>query len=133
MPTEIVVDRKRPPGLIIRLLINAVALYLTAELIDGVEVTGFWGAALGAVVITAVNAIVKPILVVLTLPITCLTLGLFYLVVNGLSLLLAAAIAGRALEVRGIGPAILAAFVLAVLNWAITAVFKRERVTVVRR
>jgi putative membrane protein len=133
MPTEVVVGRSRPPGLVIRLLINAVALYLTAKLIPGVDVTGFWGAALGAIVLTAVNAVVKPILVILTLPITCLTLGLFYLVVNGLSLLLAAAIAGRALEVHGIGPAILASFVLAVLNWAITAVFKRESVTVVRR
>ena len=74
---------------IIRFLINGLAVVLTAYLLPGVSVTDYWTALIVALVLSIVNVIVKPILVVLTIPITFLTLGLFLLVINALMILLA--------------------------------------------
>jgi len=71
-------------NLIIRLLLNAAALLLVAYLVPGFSVDGFYAALIVAIILGIVNAIIKPILVLLTLPITILTLGLFTLVINAL-------------------------------------------------
>ena len=70
--------------LIIRWMLNAAALMLVAYLYSGVEVTGFMPALIAALVLGLVNAIIRPILVILTLPVTVLTLGLFIFVINAL-------------------------------------------------
>ncbi len=99
---------------IVNWLINAAALYVAARLIAGVTVAGTEALLLAAFVIGLVNAIVKPILVVLTLPLTVLSLGLFYFVLNGLLLYLAAAITPN-FELAGVGTAILAALVMSLV------------------
>jgi putative membrane protein len=73
-------------GLLVRLLITAAALLVIANLNFGVHVSGFEAAIIAALVLGVVNAVVRPILVVLTLPLTLLTLGLFLLVINGITI-----------------------------------------------
>jgi putative membrane protein len=77
------------------LLVSAALLLLVAGLIPGVQVAGWGPAFLGAIVLGLVNAIVRPIMVVLTLPLTVLTFGLFLLVINAFMLWLMAAVAQR--------------------------------------
>lgn len=76
-------------NLIIRILLTAVAVVLLAKLLPGVEVAGFTGAIIVAIVLALLNAILKPILIILTLPITIVTLGLFLLVINAGIIMLA--------------------------------------------
>ena len=75
--------------LIIRILLTAVAVILIAKFLPGVSVAGFGTAIIVALVLAILNLIVKPILVILTLPVTILTLGLFLLVINAVIILLA--------------------------------------------
>jgi len=70
------------PGFFLRLLITALGLWLADALLDGVSVTGTFTLLLAALLLGFVNAVVRPLLLVLTLPITLLTLGLFLLVIN---------------------------------------------------
>lgn len=77
-------------GFLIRWLINAVALYLTTLVVPGVRVASFGGAVLAALVLGIVNAVLRPVVLLLTLPLTILTLGLFTLVVNAFMLYIVA-------------------------------------------
>jgi putative membrane protein len=76
--------------LILRLLFNALGLILIAELVSGITVVGLYPAIIAALVLGVLNIIIKPILLVLTLPITIITLGLFSFVVNAALFLFAA-------------------------------------------
>ena len=78
--------------LILRWLINAAALYVAVKLVPGIEASDTQAILIAAIVIGLINATLKPIAVLLTLPLTILTLGLFYLCVNGAMLYLAAAL-----------------------------------------
>ena len=80
--------------LLARWLLNAAALLLVAYLYPGVQVTSFGAALLAAVVLGLVNAVIRPILLVLTLPVTILTLGLFIFVINALLFWLVAELVG---------------------------------------
>jgi putative membrane protein len=71
-------------SLLLRWILNAAALLLVAYLYPGVAVTSFWAALIAALVLGLVNAFVRPLLVLLTLPVTLLTLGLFLFVINAL-------------------------------------------------
>jgi putative membrane protein len=102
-------------------LIVAVALWITARFVSGVTVSSMGALAIGALVLGLVNALVRPVLVILTLPITILTLGLFYLVVNGVAFGLAAALV-PGFGVRSFGSAVLGALVVSVISWLIGAV-----------
>jgi putative membrane protein len=75
---------------IIHSLVVALALWVTAYILPGVHVASYQALAIAAIVLGLVNAVIRPVLTILTLPITILTLGLFYLVVNGLTFMLAA-------------------------------------------
>ena len=68
--------------LIVRWFINALALMLVAYLYSGVQVSGIFAALIAALVLGLVNAVIRPLLVLLTLPVTILTLGLFIFVIN---------------------------------------------------
>ena len=108
--------------LLVHFLITAALLLLMARMGSGVEVDG-WGSALrGAVVMGLVDAVVRPVMVVLTIPITLLTLGLFLLVVNALMLWLVATIV-PGVKVKGFVPALLGSIVLSVLNFLVALVF----------
>ncbi len=78
--------------LIINWLVFAVAIVIAAYLLPGVQVAGFVTALILAVVLGAINAFIRPILVFLTLPLTMVTFGLFLLVINAALIMLAAAI-----------------------------------------
>jgi len=106
--------------IIVHVLVTAFLLFIVAKVIDGIEVRDGKAAIFGAVMLGLANAFVRPILVVLTLPVTLLTLGLFLLVVNALMLMLAAAVVDG-FEVRGFGPALLGSVGLAVLNYLVAA------------
>jgi putative membrane protein len=75
-------------NLIIRFLLNGLAVVLTAYLLPGVSVEDYWTALIVALVLSIANVIVKPILIILTIPITVVTLGLFLLVINALIILM---------------------------------------------
>lgn len=101
---------------IIGLLINAVILMGIAYLFDGFHLSGFLAAIIASLLLSIMNAIVKPILIVLTLPITILTLGLFLFVINALTLMLTAALMGSAFDIDGLGIAIVAAILITLIQ-----------------
>lgn len=78
--------------ILFRWMVNAAALLGVAYLLPGFELEGIWLAILAALVLGLVNALVRPLLVILTLPISVLTVGLFILVVNALMIWLAASL-----------------------------------------
>ena len=107
---------------ILRLALNALVLLLVAHLIQGIRVTGFGVALIAALVLGLLNALVKPLLFILTLPLNVLTLGLFTFVINAFILWLAAALVpGFAID-HFFPTAILAAVVMALVNLAISLV-----------
>ena len=111
-------------GFLLHLLIVAVALWVTAYLVPGVNITSWTALAIGALVLGLINATVKPVLVILTLPITILTLGLFYLVVNALAFALAAALV-PGFQIAGALPAIVGALVTSLVSWFIGTFTRR--------
>ena len=101
-------------------LLNALALLAVAYLMPSIEVSGFGGALITAAVIGLVNMLVRPVLVLLTLPVTLLTLGLFILVINGLLFFGVGALL-EGFEVQGLWSGILGALLYSLVSWALTA------------
>lgn len=103
--------------ILIRFVVVALSLWLAAYLIPGFRVDGWLTLALASVLFGVVSAVVKPVLVLLTLPITLLTLGLFLIVLNGALLgLVAWLLPGFAID--GLLPAVLGWLVVTVVGWA---------------
>lgn len=100
-------------------LLNALALLAVAYFVPNIHVAGFSTALVAALVIGLVNVLIKPILVLLTLPITILTLGLFILVING-ALFYAVGHWLQGFEVKTLMTGILGAIVYSVLSWILT-------------
>ena len=100
---------------ILSILVNGLVVFIASQLLSGVEVNSFGTAIVVAVVLAIVNFLVKPLLKILTLPITILTLGLFLLVINGLMILLVDYFVGG-FEVDGLFVAIIFSIILAILN-----------------
>ena len=118
-------------GFLLRVLINTLALYLASLLIPGIELTGLGPALLAGLVLGLVNAVIRPALLFLTLPLTLLTLGLFILILNGLLLQLVAWLVGG-FTVQGFWPSIFGAIVVGVVSWLLTAFLSdRGRVEVI--
>lgn len=107
-------------GLMIRWALSAASLGLTAWLLPGIRLGGIFSAFVAAAFLGIVNAVVRPVVILLTLPINVMTLGLFTLVINGLMLQLVAAVV-KGIEVDGLGWAIVGSFILGILNWAFSA------------
>ena len=101
--------------LIARWVLNAVALMLVAYLYPGVSVTSFGAALVAALVLGLVNAIVRPILVILTLPVTLLTLGLFIFVINALLFWMVAEMV-EGFHVAGFGAALLGSILYSIIT-----------------
>jgi putative membrane protein len=99
--------------LLLHWLIIAGSLALVDYLLDGVRFRSYVALAIGALVLGAVNAVVRPILTLLTLPVTIVTLGLFYFVVNGIAFALAAFLV-PGFQVSGLTTAIIAALITSV-------------------
>jgi putative membrane protein len=109
---------------LIHWLVVAVALWIAAYLIPGIAFRDYTALAIGALVLGLINALVRPILVLLTLPITILTLGLFYFVVNGIAFALAAALV-PGFDVASFGRAILGALVVSVVSWILGSLLSK--------
>ena len=104
------------PGFLIRTLISALGLWIAARLVPSMHFDGAGTLLLAALLLGVVNAIVRPVLVLLTLPITLLTLGLFYLVVNGIAFAMAAALV-PGFTVASLGSAVWGSLVVALVSW----------------
>lgn len=103
-------------GLLLRALIGALGLWLAAEIVPGVHVAGVGTLLVAALLLGAVNAVVRPVLFVLTLPITVLTLGVFLLVINAAMLgLVALFLPG--FQIGGFLAALLGSIVIGVVSW----------------
>ncbi len=111
-------------GFLIKLLLNTVAVMAGAHLIGGVSVRNIGTAAIVAVVLGILNTLVKPILFILTLPITILTLGLFYLVLNVIIIYIADYFI-PGFQVNGFLPALFFSIVLAVVGWILEQIFSK--------
>jgi len=107
-------------------ILNAVALWLVTLIVPGVQVQDPLHAFIAAIVLGLVNALVKPVLVLLTLPITVLTLGLFLLVLNALLFWGVSALL-PGFHVAGFWWALLGALLYSLLTWAMTALLPRRR------
>lgn len=109
---------------ILSLVLNAVALVIVAELFDSFRLEGFGTALLAALILSVLNVIVKPILIILTLPLTIFTLGLFLFVINAVTLMITQAVIGDSFVIEGFGTALLAAVILSILNLLLTKLVK---------
>ena len=99
------------------------ALWVAQWLLPGVHVDSTAGLAVAALVLGMVNAFVRPVMVLLTLPVTVLTLGLFYLVVNGIAFSIAALLV-PSFSVDSLGSAILGALVTGLVSWFVGSFFR---------
>ena len=104
--------------------VTALAVGVAAYILPGVSFSSGLALAIGSLMLGLVNALVKPLLVVLTLPLTVLTLGLFYLVVSGLTFALAAAIV-PGFQVASLGSAVAGAVLTALVSWFLGAFVRR--------
>lgn len=102
-----------------KLLLNAIAFYVMAYLMPGVSIAGVGSLIVVSVVWGVLSVLIKPLIILLTLPINFLTLGLFSLVINGAMLLLTARLVAG-FEVEGWGVAIVAALVLSLVNMVLS-------------
>ena len=108
------------PGFFVRLLISALGLWLASRLVPGFAIEGAFTLFVAAALLGIVNALVRPLVVLLTLPLTILTLGLFLFVVNAAMLGLVAALLDR-FSIAGLLSAILGWLVVSATNWIASA------------
>lgn len=98
-----------------RWFVSAASIYIIARLLTGIQVSGFEATLIAAAVLGIVNMIIRPILVILTLPITIVSLGLFTFVINALTLKLTAFLV-PGLTVNGLFSALLGSILISVVN-----------------
>lgn len=98
------------------IILNGVALVIVAQLFESFHLDGFGTALLASIILSILNMIVKPILILFTLPITVVTLGLFLFVINAATLMITQALIGPTFVISGFGTAIIAAIVLSLIN-----------------
>ena len=112
--------------LLIKLLLNAIAVFVLAEVLNGVYVDNYITSLIVVVLISVLNILVKPILVILTLPVTILTLGLFLFVINAVIILLADKLIDG-FRVDGIWTAILFSILLCILQSLLHSFIKTKK------
>ena len=107
-------------GFLVRVAVGMLGLWIAQAIVPGIHIEGAFTLALAALLLGLVNAVVRPLLVILTLPITLLTLGLFLLVVNAAMLGLVAALLDD-FTISGFWAAVLGAVIVSVVTWAASA------------
>jgi len=113
---------------LVQIVLNGVAVLIAAKLVPGIVYSGDLAhLLLVGLVLGLLNLLVKPIVTFFSFPLIALTLGLFFLVINGLMLMLAAWLLPGTLQVHGCLPAILGGLVIAILNWVVHAFRREER------
>jgi putative membrane protein len=113
------------PGLALRWVLNAFALWLVSEIVPGIHADGVFATLVAALVLGILNALVRPLFLLLTLPINLLTLGLFTFVINALMLELTGSIV-RGFAVDGFGSALIGALLLSLVSFLLN-VFINDR------
>lgn len=111
--------------MLVHLIVSALLLLLVSQFVSGIHFRSLGTALLAALVLGIVNFLVRPILVLITLPVTILTLGLFLIVVNALMLMLTSALV-PGFMVAGFTSALVAAVLLGLLNLLVSALMRRE-------
>lgn len=106
-------------------LINALSLLAVPYIMPSISVSSFWTALIAALILGFVNAVIRPLLVLLTLPVTLLTLGLFIFVINGLLFWCVAALLDG-FHVGGFWAGFFGAIVYSVISWALSALLLRK-------
>ncbi len=112
-------------NLLVRWFLNALALILVAYLVPGITVSSFYAALMAALVLGIVNALIRPVLIILTLPVTIMTLGLFALVINAFLFLFVSTIV-KGFTVEGFGPAFIGALILWAISWITNGLTRRS-------
>jgi putative membrane protein len=115
-------------GIFIRWLSLTIAIILTSYLFDGIHVSGFFSAFLAAAMLGILNALFRPIALLLTLPINILTLGFFTFVINALMLKMASGVIAG-FEVHGFWSAVFGSLMISVISWLLNS-FINDRGTV---
>jgi putative membrane protein len=108
-------------GLILQILVSSVAIYFTAWLLPGISVKSYGSAILVAIVLGLLNALVRPFLQFLSLPITVITLGLFLFVINTLIIMLASWILGSSFHVGNFWWALLFSIIVSLISGILSA------------
>lgn len=103
-------------GIIIRWLVSALSLLLISHLAPGIEVESFYYALIASAALAFLNAFVRPVLILLTLPLTVITLGLFLFVINAVILLMISGIF-NGIHIESFWSALLGAIILSAVNW----------------
>jgi putative membrane protein len=111
---------------IVRVIFGALGLWLASKLVAGVVFTNLGSLVAAAVLLGIINAFVRPVVVVLTLPLTILTLGLFLLIVNAAMIGLVAMLLGG-FHLHGLIPGILAAIVTGITSWIGGMILRDDR------
>ncbi len=120
-------------GFLLKVLVNAFAIYFVAQIVPGIEVASLWTAVGAGLVLGLLNAIVRPILILLTLPVTLVSLGLFLFVLNAFCLWLTALLV-TGFEVHGFWTAVFGALLVSLVSWILNAfVSDKGRVVVITR
>jgi putative membrane protein len=114
-------------GLLIRLVVSALTFLALAELVPGISVAGFGTALVLTILWGLLNITVKPIVLILTLPINLLTLGIFTFIINGFFLWLLGGIV-KGFEVSGFWTAVLGALVLSIISSLVHFALERSRI-----
>lgn len=111
---------------LVRVLLNAIALYVADYFVEGIALAGPRAILIAGLVLGIVNAIIRPILIILTFPFTLITLGLFIFVVNAICLALTAYLV-PGFSIRSFWSALGGALIVSVVSWLLSAVAKDER------
>ncbi len=108
--------RKKQKGLLAKLLITMVALLITAYILPGMSINGLFAGFVAALILGIINIFIKPVFIILTLPLTLLTMGLFLLVINGLMLWLVSGIV-PGFVIAGFWAAVFGSILLSIVTW----------------
>ena len=112
-------------GLLVRWLLLTISIIVTSYLVDGIHVTSFFSAFFAAAVLGILNALFRPILIIITLPINILTLGLFTFVINALLLKMASGVV-PGFYVEGFWSAVFGSLIISLVSWMLNS-FVNER------
>ncbi len=120
-------------GFLIRLIANTLAILAAAYIVPGIEVSGGLALIAAALVLALINAVVRPVLLFLTLPFTLVTLGLFIFLLNAFCLWLTSVLV-KGFDVQGFWSAVLGAMIVSAVSWIVTILLSdRGQVVVITR
>ncbi|MCU0562635.1 MAG: phage holin family protein [Desulfobacterales bacterium] len=114
------------PHLLVRWLTLTAAILVSAYLIEGIRVAGFFSALCAAALLGIFNAVLRPVFLLLTLPVNILSLGLFTFVINAVLLKLVSGLI-RGFDVYGFGPALIGSLVISLVSWLLSVALREGR------